>query len=246
MNEDRFIIEISGNDWQVIFALSCATLGFMAYQSITEKKRLAHQKNSNGYWPANTRLIFFQRLYGVLFFGLMPLLANFFFKLNNLNSLGLGFQNFEKSLFWLAVIFLPIVIFNYMIANKPANLAKYPQINARQWTPGILALSGLSWLAYLLAYEFLFRGVLLLPVASVLGPAVAIAINVAVYALVHLPKGMAEVVASIPFGLVLCFITLSTGTIWAAFLLHAALALTNEWLSIYRHPDMKFVKSNKS
>lgn len=245
MNENQSLTEIADGDWQVIFALCCAMLGFLAYHFTTEKKG-SEEKAPPATKADNTALILLQRMKGVLFLGILPVLACFTFEKFSLSSLGLGFQNLGKSLFWLAAFALPIFLVNLFSTKRPANLAMYPQIRARQWTPRLLMLSAAGWLLYLLAYEILFRGILFLPVAGVLGLPVATAINVALYALAHLPKGRAETLAAIPFGAVLCYLTYLTGTIWAAFFLHAMLALSNEWLSIYHHKNMKFVKSRKS
>ena len=46
-----------------------------------------------------------------------------------------------------------------------------------------------GWFLYLFGYEFLFRGVLLIPLIDPLGMWPAIAINIAVYSATHIPKG---------------------------------------------------------
>jgi membrane protease YdiL (CAAX protease family) len=67
----------------------------------------------------------------------------------------------------------------------------------------------------------------------------AIAVNVAVYSFVHLPKGKKETIGAIPLGFILCFLTLNTRNIWAAYWIHVVLALSNEWISLAIHPDME-------
>ena len=55
-----------------------------------------------------------------------------------------------------------ILVTGYFSSSKPGNLALYPQIRIKYWTSGILVLSGISWVCFLMvAYEFLFRGFLL-------------------------------------------------------------------------------------
>ncbi|MEZ5021390.1 MAG: CPBP family intramembrane glutamic endopeptidase [Bacteroidales bacterium] len=64
----------------------------------------------------------------------------------------------------------------------------------------------------------LFRGVLLFGLAKPLGPVVATAVNVILYSAAHIPKGKGETLGAIPFGMVLCILTLVSGTIWIALL----------------------------
>ena len=100
----------------------------------------------------------------------------------------------------------------------------------------------LGWFLYLFGYEFLFRGVLLIPVVKALGVWPAIAINVAIYSATHIPKGLDETVGAIPLGLALCLLTLATGTIWIAFLVHVTMAWTNTLTSLKFNPEMKYIK----
>ena len=67
----------------------------------------------------------------------------------------------------------------------------------------------------------------------------AIILNVAIYALVHVPKGIKEAVGAIPLGILLCIITLQTGSIIVALAVHIIMALGNEWFSLKAHPGMK-------
>lgn len=234
------LTDISREEWQVIAALACALFGFLAYHFSTAYPSNRSERLISGLTD-NTRIILLQRLKGALFLGALPLLFIFLIKIVDGAELGLGFGNFKKTLFWLGALGAPILAVNFFQSKKPLNQAMYPQMRLREWMPKLLLISGLSWALYLLAYEILFRGILLLPVAAVLGWPVAIVLNMAFYALAHLPKGLTETLAAIPFGLILCLITASTGSIWAAFFLHLVLALSNEWFSIYRHPEMSFV-----
>jgi membrane protease YdiL (CAAX protease family) len=107
---------------------------------------------------------------------------------------------------------------------------------------GLLWLSAASWVAFLIAYEFMFRGFLLFSSISVLNPAVAIGLNVALYALAHFYKGALEVVGAIPLGIILCYLTMLTGNIWCAVALHSMMALSHEWFSLKAHPQMKLIR----
>jgi membrane protease YdiL (CAAX protease family) len=90
----------------------------------------------------------------------------------------------------------------------------------------------------------MFRGLLFFSFIRFIGNLPAIVVNVFIYALVHIHKGFKETLASIPFGIILCLMTLSTGSIWAAFIVHIILALSNEWISFHLNPEMS-IKRNR-
>lgn len=114
---------------------------------------------------------------------------------------------------------------------NPGNLTRYPMIRTPRWNQRILILSSLTWLLYLAAYEFLFRGVLLFGCWREFGAVQAVLINAALYSLAHLPKGRFETLGAIPLGMVFCLLTLLTGSFWLAFGIHSFMALSNEWYS---------------
>ena len=88
-----------------------------------------------------------------------------------------------------------------------------------------------------LRIAFFFRGFLLFACLP-WGIWPAITVNVLVYALAHLPKGMREVWGAVPFGIYLCIVTLVHGSVWIAFALHMAIAVVNEIVSLNAHPEM--------
>ena len=194
--------------------------------------------NKFGEERGQTRLILFQRLSGVLLFGIIPvwilLLRN---DISIIRVLKIQF-NIYSFLFILIAGSLAVLL-NYFVSRSDDNLLVYPQIRAKVWTFSLLILSALSWIAYLFAYELLFRGILLFSCVKEVGNVNAIIFNVVLYSLVHIPKGKKEAFGAVPLGIVLCIITLYTGTIWAAFWIHCSLALSNEWFSIKYHPEMK-------
>jgi membrane protease YdiL (CAAX protease family) len=149
------------------------------------------------------------------------------------------------SLLWIIGLSAVVIPVAYFSAQKPENLVNYPQIRAKIWTTKTVVLNAAGWALYLFGYELLFRGVLLFPVAGILGIWPAIAINIALYAATHIPKGMSETIGAAPLGLILCILTLTTGTIWIAFFVHLAMALTNGFTALKFHPDMQYIHSLK-
>lgn len=125
--------------------------------------------------------------------------------------------------------------------TKEKNLVNYPQIRKSEWDRSLIVKNIIGWTFYLVGYEFLFRGILLFPVVDIVGVWPAIAINTAMYSATHIPKGMDEAIGAAPLGIVLCLITLLTGTLWVAIIVHIAMALTNSFGSVRHNKDMKFV-----
>jgi membrane protease YdiL (CAAX protease family) len=130
----------------------------------------------------------------------------------------------------------------FLSGKKPSHQVNYPQIREKNWTRSLVLKNCLGWSAYLLGYEFLFRGILLFPLVDALGVWPAVAINTAMYSATHIPKGLDETIGAALLGVVLCLITLMTGTLWVAIVVHITMALTNSFSSIYHNPEMKFVK----
>jgi membrane protease YdiL (CAAX protease family) len=179
------------------------------------------------------------RLLGMILFAGLPLLAIFFMPDLHLHDFGFGTQAGFLSWMWIAILSVVIIAMNFFNANSKANLAMYPQIRMPVWNTSTIIISAITWILYLAAYEFMFRGFLLFALMSDLDMIAAIAINTAIYSLVHIPKGKTEAFGAIPLGILLCYLTLLTGNLLIAFVVHVVMALSNEWFSLRIHPEMK-------
>ena len=182
----------------------------------------------------------FNRLLGAFVFAL-PAVYFIVFTNATAANFGLEFKFNIKVYSALAVIGILPIIINKFTANKAQNLSMYPQIRAAEWSKQLVAVSALSWISYLLGYEILFRGLLFFTCLHETTLISAIAINISIYALVHLPKGFNEAIGSLFMGTILCLLTFYSGSFWPAFILHCILALSNEWYSLKYHPNMKIV-----
>jgi len=232
-----------------VLILSLFTTGFMVYYFLSLSTKIREifikkigEEETSIWW------VIFQKIGGFVFLGIIPAIVTMIVLDTSLKDYGVKFVNFDKSIYWILGLTIVIIFMNYFAARKPESLKMYPQIRIRKWTAGTLALSSSGWFLYLLGYEFMFRGLLLFGLIPVIGVWPAIALNIAFYVFAHIPKGLKESIGSIPLGLILCIITIKTGTIWVAFFAHVALALSNQFFSIKYHPDMKFVtrKEKKS
>ena len=195
---------------------------------------------------ASIKHIFFTKYMGFFLMGVSPtVICLFFLPDYSLADYGLTILP-ETTLFsviWTLGLSALVVPLAYISAKKPKNLVNYPQIRATIWTNKTVFINALGWFIYLFGYEFLFRGTLLFPLVDTLGVWPAIAINIALYSATHIPKGLDETIGAIPLGLVLCLLTLQSGTIWIAFLVHVAMAWTNSFTALKFHPDIHYKRS---
>ncbi len=81
---------------------------------------------------------------------------------------------------------------------------------------------------YLLAYEFWFRGILLVTLVKHLQLVPAIFINIILYSLLHFISDKREFRLCFPFGAYLCLLCWWIGAAWPAMLIHLSLSLSYE------------------
>ncbi len=146
------------------------------------------------------------------------------------------------SVILMSLLIIPVISFS---ARKPLVYDTYPEIRVTKWTGRFLFAELFTWALYLLGYEALFRGVLLFGLAKTLGPSAATIISVILYSAAHLPKNRSETLAAIPFGLVLCLLTLYSGSIWIAFIAHLLNAVATTLAAIKFNPAMNFDRSGE-
>ncbi len=236
-------------DWtpeHITFSVSLlyTVTGFAAYYflSASERPQQWIVSRFSRLDPQVVRIVL-QRSWGLFFLGLVPLIiisAGY-----GASPARYGWQSYflAPPPLWSILLMPLLVLISYLTSRTPGNLDKYPQIRTGTWTPGIVLLSAFSWILFLVGYEFLFRGFLLHASLELLNPVAAIALNVTLYAFAHLYKGPEETFGAIPLGVVLCTLTIVTGNIWSAVILHSVMALSNEWFSLRAQPHMKFTRS---
>ena len=222
-------------DMEVVLPMMLCLIGFSAFWGVSKMKKINDGSVKN---------ILFTKYWGLLTMGILPaIIALYLMPQYSLADYGLTY-NPESTMdsviatLVLAALTMPLA---YMTAKKPQHRENYPQIRETNWDRKLVVKNTLGWSAYLLGYEFLFRGILLFPLVDVLGVWPAIAINTAMYSATHIPKGMDEAIGAAPLGIVLCLITLMTGTLWVAIVVHILMALANSFSSVYHNPNMKFV-----
>lgn len=223
-------------------AIVYTAIGFAAYWFIAESNSIKKNFFNNGNDEQNqVRYVVFQKLVGVLFLGIIPAVYFLSSTEYSLAKLGLQLGDYKHSLMYITGMAVLILIMNYFASSNPKNLERYPQMRLKEWNKKRVAADASSWAAYLLAYEFLFRGVLLFVCVDAFGFWPAVAINLSLYSATHIPKGPGETFGAVVFGLLLCYITVSTQSLATAFFAHLTMALSNEFFSVHHHPEMKFV-----
>jgi len=235
---------LSHGELAFVLAISWCAIGFGTYYFLSLSNTFVGRigilvKGFDG--PGNQVVL--QRLLGILFLGIISAIIILILPGAALKDYGLGFSFIAPPPWW-SYLLVPLILgIGSFSARTPRNLVMYPQIRLKQWTPWLLFISAVSWIAFLIGYEFLFRGFLLHASLDLMQTIPAFALNSALYALAHFYKGPGETYGSIPVGIILCYLTLITGNIWSAVLLHSIMALSNEWLSIRAHPDMNLIRS---
>lgn len=184
-------------------------------------------------------LFIFQKLTGFIFLGLLPALL--FFSQYNFLTQKYSVWGLNAFPFWVcAIIVLLIIYSSNFSARKPDIQNRIPHMRMTYWGVKEIAISAGGWAVYLLGYEFLFRGLLLFTTAAAFGILPALLINIGLYSAFHLPNGMKETLAAIPFGFLLCLVSLISGSFLPAFFLHLSLSVSAELFSVHFNPDMKF------
>lgn len=169
----------------------------------------------------------FQRLGGALCLGVVPVA---FALLTGRAPAGLGLSAPDPltSLVGVVVpaaILLPIV---GLAARGEAHRRLYPEIRVDRWDARLRLHNAWTWAVYLLAYEVFFRGFLLDGWVEAFGAWPAIGAMTTAYVFSHLPKGAGEAFGCLLMGPVFGWLALSSGGIWAPWLLHLAIALTSD------------------
>lgn len=239
----------SERDFLISLVLFSATVLFLLYLFVFSSAKVKNYFYSqSGAVEGNIRHILFTKYTGFFLMGLVPaILLVVFFPDYNLSELGLGFssETWMTSLFWILACGALIVPMSYKISSQKHILEAYPQIRVKVWDNNLLRRYISGWCFYLLGYEFLFRVFLLIPLCDLLGVWPAIFINIGFYSLAHIPNGLDQALGTIPIGFLLCWITLQTGNIWAAYIIHIFLALSNSLFALKFNPEMHFIKNRK-
>jgi membrane protease YdiL (CAAX protease family) len=128
-------------------------------------------------------------------------------------------------------------------ARRKVTFGRYPEIESEVWSAQTVVIHVIFWTLYLAGYELMFRGVLQTILIEAAGIRIGIAVTTVIYSAVHIPKGAGEALGALILGILLSILTLSTGSIIAAVIIHCALALPNGLFAVHYREDRSFACS---
>lgn len=226
-----------------VVTIGVTLFGLVAYWvTITNKSLESKFFRSLGEKKGMIEWIMFWRYAGVFYYAIVPAVVVFLLFPHNLAFYGVSFVNLFEALLWTLGFSVVIIFMQSKSARQPDNVEQYPQMRVNDWTVGLIFKNSFGWFIYLLTYEFLYRGILLFGLIEAFGVWPAIMVNTIIYSLAHVPKGNREAIAAIPFGIILCYLTIRTETIWIAVFVHLALALSNDYFALAESKTMRLIK----
>jgi len=90
-------------------------------------------------------------------------------------------------------------------------------------------------LLFLFAYEIFMRGSVLPVLIDATGTWIAILFNTILYGILHAFASRKEIIGSLLFGPILCFVTIQFQALWPAITLHLMLAVAYEGIQLSHH-----------
>ena len=171
-------------------------------------------------------------LAALVLMGILPLAAARLLCGVRLGSVGLGLGRWRRGLVWLAVGVPLAVLVARLSSADPVMRAVYPLDPTLQ--PGLARfvyhLAG--QLVYYVAWELLFRGVLLFGLERRLGFAGANIVQTALSAVAHFGRPLPETLAAIPAGLAFGGIARQTRSIWYVVVIHLVVGAALDWFIV--------------
>jgi membrane protease YdiL (CAAX protease family) len=220
-----------------VFAIAATVISSFIYFLILEWMKADKKEKSR------QQLIcryLWRKISGFLLLGVIPAIAAVLFFKVSPGQAGFVMGSTLKLWPWIIGSSLFFITLNFFNSKNTDLRAMYPELRLKDWTAPGLAIAVGGWILYLAAYEYLFRGLLLFSSLEAFGLWPAVTINLALYTALHLPKGMKEAIAALPFGALICYLTIKSGSIVPAVFIHALQAVSCELFCIYRNPEMNF------
>ena len=180
-----------------------------------------------------------QRIIGAVLLGLLPGIALVFGFDLDLCDHGLAIPHYASKGAWSVGVLLIAIPLIYQQAQKETYWEHYPELRHERWSKKTTISNAASWMIYLLAYEFLFRGLLLMSLDAWLGQEAAITIMAAMYVLSHVDKSQEETFGSLAMSVVFALAALGTNSIWLPWLMHCTIAIASDTFSVRANPKTR-------
>ncbi|HTE30604.1 MAG TPA: CPBP family intramembrane glutamic endopeptidase [Chryseolinea sp.] len=161
---------------------------------------------------------------GIFLFGIIPFFSRHLSSPlnNNLHALG----KWPLSVLLMVALLMIIIFSNFAGKKEMAPVQSFRGNNGLNYS--FLATYCLLRICFIAAYETWFRGFFLNDCIVALGLGGAVAVNLGLYALLHVVNRKEEAIACIPFGLLLCFLCIWQQAVWPAIVVHLALTISYE------------------
>ena len=180
-----------------------------------------------------------EKLTGFFLFGAIPFIIFIFILKSGFRESGLTAGVTSK--YWYLLVIMPVFagLMSYFSSRNSKNWSISPQMRIKEWDLQHVLLSFSGWLIYLVGYEFMIRGLLWFLCLAAFGFWPALIINVVIYSLIHIPKGIILTIGTIPVGILFCLLTSLTGSFILALATHVAISVSNDVFSVLNNPDFK-------
>ncbi len=219
----------------------CFIIGYLIYWFLPETafwRRLAgYGRLEEG--PASRNSLYWQKGIGFLLLGPISYAVARLAGPGTSFRYGLAFPSGPRAWIWFLIPSVITFLIMGLRPKKGLNTEYYPQVRLKSWTGMDIFWNAFFWTIYLLGYEFAFRGMMFFPLADTLGFWPAAIAGAVVYSAVHIPKGGFEAVFALPYGILLYWIALDTGSFLIPAVLHLEMALMNDYRSLFNNPEMK-------
>lgn len=220
----------------------CASVVYSIYWFIYEARAKVYANQPVLGFTDKDNYTIFTKFVGFIILGMVPLVLFYILFSGQKGMLltGLYLHGYQLSatLIWVGIFSALVLPLSWIMAKSKNSKEQYPEVRNFPLSRKKFGLYLVSWMFYLLGYEFLFRGILFLFLAHTMGVAVALPINVALYTFAHIPKGAGETIGSFILGFVFCVAAIETGSIWAPFLMHLVMALSGNVFPVLRNSEM--------
>ncbi|MDO9038900.1 MAG: CPBP family intramembrane metalloprotease [Lutibacter sp.] len=203
---------------------------FFGFSWVSKVNGIHRLINDDGIFTQKPQGLIGSHAIGMIWLGITPLILIKNSILNVLTEIKIPHSFFMVLYFSISILIITIAF------NQSKKLYEKKQ----ESTENFIQLSKQIFFSYfivralfLFSYELWFRGFLLFDCISWFGISLAVFINVFLYVLLHIFNGKKEMFACIPFGLLVCFFSISFNTAWPAIMLHIGFSLVYE-LNIFR------------
>lgn len=208
----------------------CIYILFFGFSWMSKTNEIHRLINDDGVFTSKPRGLIGSHIIGIIGLGIIPAMLMKTSFLSILTEIKIP-HSFFMVLYFLIFILTMTIAFNQ---SKNTYQKRLESIG------NLVHLSSQFFISYfivralfLFSYEAWFRGFLLFDSIRWFGIPLAVFINVFLYVLVHIFNSKKEILACIPFGLLVCFFSILFNSAWPAILLHIGFSMVYE-LNFYR------------